>query len=270
MIDDNTFRRYQEAFVLFGQGKQYIEVRLLNTHLGVVSGIFSADLAGVRALCQQLTALNLESYTVYQVLGRLNGSYVAGKQLNVLVPHARITAKDADIETMISIVTDFDPNRLAKTSASEPEKQAAYKRLLLYLADMKAAGMIPSIITDSGNGYNAYFCVNLPNTPENVRLVQDFNHICCLGYSDDIVNFDPTVTNPSRLVKLPGTWAVKGANTPDRPHRQSCILGYAPPDTMVNRATLVSFVEAHRPLLELPRNAAASCTRGSRCGSGRR
>lgn len=249
-MDAKMRKNFQLAFSLFGAGKKYIEIRILNTPLGVVGGIYTADTAGAEALCQQLTSLDLEHCTVYQVINELSAAYVAGKALNVLIPHVKSTAKDADIQTIHYIMTDFDPKRPAKTSATEEEKQAAYQRLLLYLAAMKCAGLIPSTITDSGNGYNAYYRVNLPNTPENVKLVQDFNRICHIGYSDDLVEFDPTVTNPSRLAKLPGTWAVKGQSTPDRPHRQSCILAYAPTDTVTAREVIEAYVEAHRPLLE--------------------
>lgn len=267
-MDKMTQDRYFESFRLFGRGKQYIEVRILNTPLGVVSGIFTADPIGAEAFCKQVTALHLENYTAYQVLGELRNEYVAGKSLNVLVPHAKNTAKDGDIQTICYIMADFDPKRPPKTSATEAEKQAADQRMVLYLADMKCVGLIPSTITNSGNGYNAYFRVDLPNTPENVKLVQDFNRICHIGYSDDLVEFDPTVTNPSRLAKLPGTWAVKGQNTSERPHRQSCILAHAPTETVTDRAVIEAYVEAHRSLLEQPRNA--SCAKRSSFGSGGR
>ena len=268
VMDKMMQNHYTEAFHLFGRSKQYIEVRILNTPLGVVSGIFTADAIGAEAFCKQVTALHLENYTAYQVLGELRNEYVAGKSLNELALHAKNTAKDGDIQTICYIMTDFDPMRPSKTSATEAEKQAAYQRLVLYLVDMKGAGLIPSIITDSGNGYNAYFRVNLPNTPENVKLVKDFVRICHIGYSDDLVEFDPTVTNPSRLAKLPGTWAVKGQNTSERPHRQSCILAHAPTETVTDRAVIEAYVEAHRPLLEQPRNA--SCAKRSSFGSGDR
>jgi hypothetical protein len=33
------------------------------------------------------------------------------------------------------------------------------------------------------------------------------------------VKIDQSVHNPARLCKVPGTWARKGDNTTDRPHR---------------------------------------------------
>ena len=268
-MDAKMRKNFQLAFSLFGAGKKYIEIRILNPPLGVGGGIFTADTNGAEALCQQLTSLNLEYCAVYQVINGMSAAYVAGKALNVLVPHVKNTAKDADIQTIHYIMTDFDPKRPAKTSSTDAEKQAAYQRMVLYLADMKRAGLIPDTITDSGNGYNAYIRVNLPNTPENVKLVQDFVRICHIGYSDDVVEFDPTVTNPSRLAKLPGTWAVKGQSTSERPHRQSCILAHAPIETVTDRAVIEAYVEAHRPLLEQPRNA-ASCAKRSSFGYGGR
>jgi len=40
-------------------------------------------------------------------------------------------------------------------------------------------------------------------------------------YSDDSVEFDRSVRNPSRIFRLYGTINRKGLNTPDRPNRRA-------------------------------------------------
>lgn len=244
----NDVNPYRQAFKVFGYDKEFTEVRLLNTSCGTVSGIFSADDAGADALEREISRLNLEQYTVYQVLNPLSGEYVDGKRCDTLIPHARGTAKDADIQRLHYIMTDFDPVRPAQTSSTEAEKKAAMDRLLLFLAEMKAEGMLPAAITDSGNGYNAYFSIDLPNTPQNVQLIKIYNSICHNKYSDSTVDFDRTVTNPSRLAKLPGTWAYKGLNTPERPYRQSKILSYQPTPQPIPKSLLECYIQKNTAL----------------------
>ena len=244
----NDVNPYRQAFKVFGYDKEFTEVRLLNTSCGTVSGIFSADDAGADALEREISRLNLEQYTVYQVLNPLSGEYVDGKRCDTLIPHARGTAKDADIQRLHYIMTDFDPVRPAQTSSTEAEKKAAMDRLLLFLAEMKAEGMLPAAVTDSGNGYNAYFSIDLPNTPQNVQLIKNYNTICHNKYSDSTVDFDRTVTNPSRLAKLPGTWAYKGLNTPERPYRQSKILSYQPTPQPIPKSLLECYIQKNTAL----------------------
>jgi hypothetical protein len=145
----NGVNPYRQAFEVFGKDKEFAEVRLLNTSCGTVSGIFSADDAGADVLEREIRRLNLEHYTVYQVLNPLSGEYVDGKRCDILTPYARGTAKDADIERLHYIMTDFDPVRPAQTSSTDAEKQVAMERLLLFLAEMKTEGMLPAVSPSS-------------------------------------------------------------------------------------------------------------------------
>ena len=43
-------------------------------------------------------------------------------------------------------------------------------------------------------------------------------------FSDDVVKLDTSLFNASRIIKLYGTWARKGANMPERPHRRSHLI----------------------------------------------
>lgn len=249
---------YLQAFLLFSKWKYFIEIRFLNTPFHTVSGIFTANPRGAEAYAKEVERLHLQNHTAYQVLNVLSENYLAGKQINRLIPYSKSTAKDADIQQIALIMTDFDPVRPSKTSSTDEEKALAYQRLLYFLSDMKQEGLMPYFITDSGNGYNAYFYVDLPNQPENVKLLKDFNLICHYKYSDDLVDFDRSVTNPARLAKLPGTWAVKGENTPERPHRQSKILLYRNHLVVTQKSAVRAYVEKNRLLLQSQHTAVKS------------
>jgi len=55
-------------------------------------------------------------------------------------------------------------------------------------------------------------------------LVERVLQALAFKYDDDVVKIDLKVYNPARIWKLYGTWARKGDNTPDRPHRKASIL----------------------------------------------
>ncbi len=81
------------------------------------------------------------------------------------------------------------------------------------------------IFVDSGNGQQLIYRVNLPN--------DDLSKILCVRALKAIAkkfnrpgepSVDPAVGNADRLAKLPGTWARRGENTPERPHRMARLL----------------------------------------------
>ncbi len=71
----------------------------------------------------------------------------------------------------------------------------------------------------SGNGYHLYYGINL--SVDQKPVVQSFLQAVSHRFSSDEIDIDTTVGNPSHIMKLPGTWARKGKNTEDRPHRMA-------------------------------------------------
>ena len=85
-------------------------------------------------------------------------------------------------------------------------------------------GFPSPVVADSGNGYHLLYSVNMKNIAENTELVKRFLQAVDMMFSDDCVEIDTSVFNASRITKLNGTITQKGANTEERPHRQSRLL----------------------------------------------
>ena len=89
---------------------------------------------------------------------------------------------------------------------------------------LMATGFSEPIVADSGNGYHLLFKVHI--STDDRQVVADFLSVLDMWFSTDEAKIDTAVYNPSRITKLYGTIAAKGAHTPERPHRQSCIIRY--------------------------------------------
>jgi hypothetical protein len=70
--------------------------------------------------------------------------------------------------------------------------------------------------------------VDLDMTPASTALVVQVTRAIAGRFTNARVVVDATVTNPARLMKLPGTLAMKGSSTPDRPHRMAALLSAFP------------------------------------------
>ena len=85
------------------------------------------------------------------------------------------------------------------------------------------AGPSP-IYADSGNGAHLLYAIDLPNDDASRELLQNCLAACAFMVGDDVVKVDTSVYNASRICKLYGTMACKGATMADRPHRIAEIL----------------------------------------------
>lgn len=126
-----------------------------------------------------------------------------------------------DITKRNWLFIDVDPKRPKGLCATDAEKQLAEKKRDKVFHWLIQKGVPPEAILtlDSGNGYHLYIHIDLPNDQEANDLVSRF--LACLKdrFSDEEVEIDTGVKDPSRLAKTPGTWVRKGELTNDRYYR---------------------------------------------------
>lgn len=135
-----------------------------------------------------------------------------------------ISTSDHEIEKYNWLPIDLDAKRMRGISATDAEHAAAMERARVIFKFLTGKGWPMPIVGDSGNGAHVCFKIDLQNTDENKAIVQ--NCILALGqkFSDDVIEIDRTVFNPSRIWKLYGTKTMKGDATADRPHRMAKIV----------------------------------------------
>jgi hypothetical protein len=136
---------------------------------------------------------------------------------------------DNDITGYSWLPIDCDPKRKVGISSTDNEHNLALDRTAAIHAWLSSLGWPEPIDADSGNGAHLLYKINLPLSEQD--LVKRVIDGIAERYSDNIVEVDQSVFNPSRIWKLYGTLACKGDSTTNRPHRMSRILHA--PDTIV-------------------------------------
>ena len=103
----------------------------------------------------------------------------------------------------------------------------------------------------SGNGAHLLYYIGLANTEENANLIKACLMALDMMFSTERVKIDTVNFNPSRICKLYGTAAQKGANSPERPHRISEIISddFEPKQTLkCDLEQLAGAVEEVKPV----------------------
>lgn len=143
--------------------------------------------------------------------------------LNPCPPHLDRQMTNGDATHRRWLLIDVDRHKEPGTldlSATDQEHEAARAAALRVLDVLTALGWPPPILICSGNGFHLLYRLMAPNNEETRNLIRDFlkalTAIC------------PTVGrechDARRIAKLPGTWAQKGPDTPQRPHRMARLL----------------------------------------------
>ena len=136
-------------------------------------------------------------------------------------------ARAVDVVRRRWLLFDIDPLKAAgfdKHSATDEEKDAALAPARIVHAYLSDVGWPEPVVVDSGNGWYLMYRIDLPNDEESRALVRAVLYAMAMYVDGETCSFDKSVHNADRLAKLPGTWARKGQQTDDRPHRPCRIV----------------------------------------------
>lgn len=143
---------------------------------------------------------------------------------NRLIPKS-LAAKDSDIQMIEKVFVDIDTRKILKDcSATDAEIEVSKKAKQICLDYLKSLGVTKYIDGFSGNGHHILFDIEPTSDPiywdkeksPTRKLLTKLNELC-----SEFADIDTTVYNPSRIIKLYGTPAIKGRSTLERPHRLS-------------------------------------------------
>lgn len=129
------------------------------------------------------------------------------------------SAKNGDIVRRQWLLVDVDAVREPDTNATEREHEAARELAQRIIGELMGQGWPLPLEIDSGNGWHLLYRIDLPNDDLSKTLCRDALKALATRFDTDTAKVDKSVHNASRIAKLPGTWARKAADTPDRPQR---------------------------------------------------
>jgi hypothetical protein len=194
-----------------------VEVRLLKTNKGTISGYFD----DLEALARAVAPWDGQA-SIYVTANPVRPDLLA-RAANRLKAFAPVTTKDEDVLARSWFLVDSDPMRPAGISATDAEVEQARQRRDEVVAFCREIDFPEAVRAMSGNGAHADYAINLPNDPATTTLIEHALKALAARFSDQVVHIDETVFNAARIWKLYGTVAVKGDATADRPHRRAVI-----------------------------------------------
>ena len=110
------------------------------------------------------------------------------------------------------------------SSSSDPEKGAAID-LACDIADhLSLEGWPDGVWVDSGNGGHLLYRIDLPADDLSKQLLKAALKALAERFDNPAARVDRAMHNAARISKLPGTWARKGVEPPDRPHRMARLV----------------------------------------------
>jgi len=192
------------------------EMRLLTSDKGMRPALYEspdkAALAAYKASCRPT------SKAVYITLNPLTDELV-------MPDHSAVN--DNQITHYRNLLIDFDTHKPeGEDNSSDDEKKACWDMVVEVERTLRRDHRWPKPgVVDSGNGYHLLYKLDLENTAENRVLVSNVLRALAHTFKHlEAAHIDTVVWNPSRITKLAGTWARKGAEKPSRPWRRSDII----------------------------------------------
>ena len=221
-MENIDIEKVKESIEILKPGNTLYEIRILigsGKRKQTISGYFR----GTKNLEAAFKTVDLRRANVFYSLNEIDEGCYSREQHEkfVLVDS---TTSDTEILRYKYLLVDVDPKRPSGISSTDEELGAAKVtagRIKEYLANMGFSKPVEAL---SGNGCHLLYAIDLPNNDENEKLLKQCLYALDATFNNEKIDIDKSVFNPSRVSKLYGSVARKGANTKERPHRISQIL----------------------------------------------
>ena len=168
------------------------------------------DLHAFRAAVEAyVIQINQRGYNMYATLNPLRSG----------LSHSHC-AGDKDVTCRRRLLIDIDREDGKEHPASDAQIEAARMladQIRRYLDDL---GWPKPVRVMSGNGYHLVYPLDdLPNTNEVTHAVRDLLRSLKVKFLGNGLSIDTSVSNASRVTKLPGTLARRGTEIENHPYR---------------------------------------------------
>lgn len=203
--------------LLIGEGNIF-ECRILNS--ANKSQQYSAYFKSSNSLIANLSKQDLRDSNVYIILNKIKNECYGRKQAESF-KKVNTSTSDTDVERRWWLLIDIDPERPSDTSSTDAQLAYAKKKMSQVYKFLQNAGFTEPIMACSGNGYHLLYRIDLENSEQNKNLIKRFLETLDVYFSDEFIKIDKSVFNASRICKLYGTYARKGRDIPEQPHRMS-------------------------------------------------
>ncbi len=208
----------------------------------------STNLAGYfddpAKLVQAALKYSGKSFGIYVSANPVKADHIPAKATNCVTRYAKPPDESA-IACRRRLVIDVDPCRDGICCATAAEKKAALERAKSVREYLDAQGWPEPLVMDSGNGVQIAYRINLP--VNDGHLVHNVLKAIGPRFNDSAVHIDTKLGPAKQLIRCVGTMNCKGENTPQRPHRPSCLLSAPAGKLELVPQALLEKVISHTP-----------------------
>nr|WP_319538170.1 hypothetical protein [uncultured Methanospirillum sp.] len=199
------------------------EIRTLGPD-GIGSGYYNTHEKAAEDIL--LLEQDLRISGIYLTLNEVNPVLLARRsnRIKTRLTRSEATTADSDIVRRRWLPIDIDPVRISGVSSSDSEHESAISLANTIRSWLSDAGWPEPILADSGNGAHLLYAIDLPNDDTNRDLVRSLLELLDYRFSNSDCKVDTANFNAARIWKVYGTYARKGDNVSDRPHRRSGII----------------------------------------------
>lgn len=220
-MDNIDIERVKRSIEILKPNNALYEIRILigsGKRKQTISGYFK----GTKNLEAAFNKIDLRRANVFYSLNEIAEECYSKEQ------HERFlqiddTTSDSDIVAYRWFLVDVDPKRKSGISSTNEELEAAKLTASRIKEYLNILGFKKPIEALSGNGCHLLYAIDLPNNDGNEKLLKQCLYALDATFNNEKIDIDKSVFNPSRVSKLYGSIARKGADTEERPHRLSQI-----------------------------------------------
>lgn len=215
-MNEYTLRLWYD---IFKDNKELVEIRILDP---MSKKSYSGYFTDIETLLKEIKPYS--QCNIYFTLNVINEACYAREQHNRISTRPKSTTSDPDIIARKWCLIDIDIEKPSDTNSTDEEKELAKPVVNKVFKFLRNEGFEQPVICDSANGFHLLYKQNMKSTPQNTETMKRFLQVLDMYFSTDKVKIDCTTFNPSRICKLYGVVSRKGADTKERPQRESKIL----------------------------------------------
>ncbi len=155
------------------------------------------------------------------------GVYYALNPVPPDLDHAILNA-DALCRRWLLVDVDRSKEAAPHESSTDAEKDAARGVAASVVDWLAGRGWPAPVLVDSGNGFHLLYRLDLPNDALSKSLIAAFLKALAKRFDGGGGKVGKECHDARRVAKLPGTWARRGGQSDDRPHRLARLLRVPP------------------------------------------
>lgn len=209
----------REWYDIFKDNCELTEIRILDPKTKKTYSGYFTDIETILREIKRYDDCNL-----YFTLNIIDPACYSREQHDKISTKPKSTTSDKEIIARKWCLIDIDVEKPSDTNSTDEEKKSAQKVVNAVFKFLRDEGFETPVVCDSANGYHLLYKQAMKESEANAKTMQKFLQVLDMYFSTDKVKIDCATFNASRICKLYGCISRKGANTKERPQRESKIL----------------------------------------------